>query len=598
MPLDKYQRALVRTKDSCIVLAAAGSGKSKLVKKLGAKAKMLKAGTIHSISFKIYMRIAASLGLAHRFPKVVSEGQQYGILAKRVRELKLACTDINGLISRIDGWRNSLTYPKELMINNSELVESINMPDDTIASSIYMYDWYDKYLKRKGLIDFGAMLMWTVRLLDKHPEIAKREANRVEFLGIDEAQDVNAAQYAFVQHLVGKSTQVITIGDFRQRIFSFRGASYWAAKNFISDNGLVKYDLFNNYRSAKPIVEVANKLISKDADSHKDTIAAKKIKGGFELVTSYDEIHETLNVFNKIDKYIEQGGNYKDIAIIYRVNAQSRPFVDHCILNDIPYKVFEKNSFYDRPEVKDIMTYFKLAFNPENITKKEFERLANKPTRYISKHAIDTCSKYAKAYRKKIYYAIANAGSITGMDNNQRSFVYNFYKDLCTLASSTDGTSENLLGKILHEIGYKKHMSNARDKSNSNFMQDNINALLSMSRAYSKPDQLLNHYMSIRKREKKSDKLKDAITMLTVHAAKGLEYKFGVVVGMSEKIMPHRLSETAEEIQEERRVAYVAITRAEKKLLMSTINGKYNLNHVVPSRFLSEMGLSNNNQCE
>ncbi len=628
MELDKYQEFSVNHQDSLVTSAYGGAGKTlciinkvinlindgvppskivvctftkkvtdelkkRIAESVGIEdAKRIRIGTLHSLCYEIYRRNMKSMDEYFQTPQVIKDGFKYIQVSIIINRLKLkSLTSPIPFLEQLDKWRNEGLSADDVYKTNKYICDTADVTYNKLAASVTCYKEYERFLKSNNMIDFGAMLTWTYKLL-KDESILKREARKVEYLLIDEGQDLNSMQYKLLTMLSSTHKKQFLYLDQNQAIYSFMGARHSTFKNFINDNAIASYNMPNNYRSKKGIVELGNKLIKKanpDCDIQ-TAIPIKQEYGNIKVINNPDEYFEAHELFEFIIEKLNNGYQYKDITILYRVNAQSRALVDKALENDIPYRIAAKDSFYSRKEVTDIVRYMYLLLDPNRLTAKGFKTICNRPNRYIATASINKIDEYAINNNITFYSALDSLYDID-INPNQLSNISKFVDDMEHYQAYCEGkTSTYMLDTILTDIGYKDYIKSSSKDSMESITEDTINSLFAFTEKYKNPIKLLNFFKSVGKNNEKEEE--NSILFSSIHGFKGLESPIICIAGVSETILPHRKSlEVIDDINEERRVMYVAVTRAIDELLISTIDGKYGRFKVKPSRFLQEMEL-------
>ena len=508
------------------------------------------------------------------------------------------------VLNRVSTAKNNLVTPGAYLQNPQfkEIDQAARTPR---MGEIYME--YSRRCKNAGVMDFDDLLLITNILFRNHPEILQKYQDIFHYILVDEYQDTNFSQYVIVKRLAEKHHNISVVGDDAQSIYSFRGARIENILNFKNDYPDYKvYKLEQNYRSTQLIVNAANSLISKNKHQLQKNVFSNNESGDkIKVINAINEQEEGYLVANEIfDRRMRDYDNYSDFSILYRTNAQSRVFEEVLRKKNIPYKIFGGLSFYARKEIKDILAYCRLTINPGD--NEAFKRIINYPVRGIGSTTLGKLEESAAAQGfsiweiatdpEKMHQAGLNAGTIkkiaefTGLIN---SFV------------ETAGTSEAyaMANRIASESGILKELYH--DKSPENVSRyENTQELLNAVQEFSlnaieegRPDTLAEFMQDIAlltDQDTDKDEDKDRVTLMTVHSSKGLEFKNVFIVGLEENLFPSGFSGTLTlaELEEERRLFYVALTRAKNQAWLSFAQQRFRWGKAEfcnPSRFIGEI---------
>jgi DNA helicase-2/ATP-dependent DNA helicase PcrA len=460
------------------------------------------------------------------------------------------------------------------------------------------YMAYENYLRKNNYVDFDDMLFLTYRELkkDKNAKYLNILRDTIRHIMIDEAQDLNYLQYKLIELISGDNKNIMLILDDFQAIYGWRGSSINLLFDFMEQRKPQIINITRNYRCPPSVVESSNKLIKfnkKQID--KALVAEKSSDHQPVIIISEDPENEADNVINHIENVLMDGYEFSDICILYRTNAQSRALVDRFIMNEIPHTVKSEFSFYDRSDVRDIVAYLRIIVDPENAEPQDFMRIINKPLRYLPNTLISAIERleddlnavnFLSAFKK---YDQANIR----LNWNQRKELDSLIKKIADL--QVDYTYQNLstpdlIIKIVQIFEYEKTLNEKKPLEGDEDGKLNIEAIISGAKMFPDPLKFLGFVDSqSSKKKKKVDK--NSISLMTIHASKGMEFPVVIVIGFCSKIMPYYRSTSPEEVEEERRLAYVAVTRTQERLYLSTIYGKFGRMNVVPSNYVAEMGL-------
>ncbi|CDE38577.1 aTP-dependent DNA helicase PcrA [Mycoplasma sp. CAG:472] len=610
--LNNEQKKAATFKDGpCLVIAGAGSGKTKVLTtrianliENGVKPYNILAitftnkaagemrervnniinahdafiGTFHSFGLKIIRENSALFNLTSAFTLIDTEDQT-SIIKKIMKDINITDKMISPAFIK-----SKISFIKNNMLSDSEIANFLISENEKIAVKIY-YE-YEKILKRNNTLDFDDLLKKPVELFNSNKEVLEKYQDKFKYILIDEYQDTNEVQYKLVKLLSKKYLNLFVVGDPSQSIYAFRGANYQNILNFEKDfKGCTVIKLPQNYRSTQTILDAANEVIShnkqrKDLDLFSDLGQGVKIK----YIRTFNDSMENKRVVDEIQKLYEEGYNRKDMAIFYRTNAQSRSIEDALVKANIPYKVFGSFYFYKRKEIKDLLAYLKLIANPSDDV--SLERVINEPKRKIGDKTIENLREKARSLNISMFEAI---------DSGKELEFKNLILNLIEISKDTSITG--LIDKTLELSKMKETYEN--DKSlESDIRLENLMEFRSVSETYENETGNVNLSDFLMEVSLVSDAAEysldsDAVTLMTVHSAKGLEFKVVFIIGLEENIMPiSKALYDDEELEEERRLMYVAITRAKEKLYLLNAGRRMlygNMQMNPPSRFISEI---------
>ncbi len=568
--------------------------------------------TFHSTCLRILRQDGPAMELDRNFI-IYDEYDQLQVIKECVAELRLNEKDVNPKAVReeIQRSKDYLVSPEQYLAKAMELFE------DSVGK---VYKLYEIKMKRLKACDFGDLIMKTVMLFDKHPEVLKAWQDRFQHILIDEYQDTNHAQYRFVKLLASARRQITVVGDPDQSIYGWRGADIKNILNFEADypeSGAIRME--QNYRSTAVILDAANHLIKNNAMRKPKALWTEQ-KGGakIELFNAEDEIAEAKYVVGNILKNKAQGRSFADQVIFYRVHAQSRVMEEELMRGNIPYKIVGGTRFYDRKEIKDIIAYLRIVAYPHDEV--SLKRVINVPPRGIGKKAMETLE--AEALGKTWEEALQDLSNIQGLTPKVQKSLGSFYAWLAKLRKKQgEMTIHEILERILEDTGYVTALEAERTPEAQarlenieefysviedfveRFVEDQNNEIFSPAAKPSleneieeKRSQLASFLDSIELVTDLDawDQGTNVLTLMTLHTAKGLEFPIVYMVGLEEGIFPHVNSFVgpSDEIEEERRLCYVGITRTREKLHLSyaTERRMYGAtHHNLPSRFLNEI---------
>lgn len=568
-------------------------------------------GTFHSIFARILRIEAQHLGFTPDFTIYDTDDSKQLINSiLKERELDTKAYPAKYILHRISMAKSAL-YTAEDYCNNFEIQQQDIRANKPLIGEIFKS--YNTRLQRANAMDFDDILFYTNVLLRDFPEILYKYQQRFEYILVDEYQDTNYAQYLIIRRIAAMRENICVVGDDAQSIYGFRGANIQNILNFKTDYPEQKLiRLEQNYRSTKTIVNAANSVIDHNKDQIKKKVWSDNEEG--DLITvlrATSDGEEGTLVANSIFGYkMSQQLNNKDFAILYRTNSQSRSLEEALRKQNIPYKIYGGLSFYDRKEVKDLLAYFRVVINPHD--EQALLRIINYPARGIGKTTIERLMVVADERNKGIWDVIANENEPLPQDFNSGTAnkLRNFATMIKSFQTLLDKQNAIELAKhICNTVGIIKDLKED-DTPEGAARVDNIEELLNAIMEFSdkqvdevtgeQNEVTLNKFMEdvalLSDQDKKDDENADYVTLMTIHSAKGLEFPYVYIVGLEENLFPGIQSlSTREELEEERRLFYVALTRAEKKLVLSYAESRYrwgNMTLSEPSRFIEEIDQS------
>ena len=470
------------------------------------------------------------------------------------------------------------------------------------------YAAYQERCDRAGLVDFAELLLRAHELLRDNPALLMHYRARFGHLLVDEFQDTNAIQYAFVRVLAGDSGQVFVVGDDDQAIYGWRGAKVENVQAFLRDfPGAQTIRLEQNYRSSGNILAAANAVIEHNPDRIGKQLWTEAGEGDpIDLYAAYNEMDEARYVVGRARQWVRDGGSYSDVAVLYRSNVQSRAMEEALLADQVPYRVYGGMRFFERAEIKDALAYLRLMTNRSDDA--AFERAVNTPTRGIGERTLDEVRRLARELRISLWDAAELAAQGSNLAARARNALTGFQQLITALAGESESmTLAERIDHVLARSALHEHWAKeGRNGLDSESRTENLNELVSVASRFARREDDLEEmgesmselvaflsYASLEAGEGQAQADEDGVQLMTLHAAKGLEFPLVLLVGMEDGLFPSARSiDESGRLEEERRLAYVGITRARQKLVLTyaesrRIHGQENYN--VPSRFLREI---------
>lgn len=552
--------------------------------------------TFHSMCVRILRREADHIGYNRNFT-IVDPGEQRTLMKRILKSLNLDPKKWNerAILGTISNAKNDLI----------DEVAYANMAGDMYTEIVAKcYTAYQKELRQSEAMDFDDLIMLTLRLFDKNPDVLTYYQQRYQYIHVDEYQDTNHAQYQLVKLLASRFKNICVVGDADQSIYGWRGADMQNILDFEKDYPEAKVVLLEeNYRSTKTILQAANEVIRNNRNRRPKNLWTQN-EDGEEIVyyRANDEQDEALFVARTIDQLSREGYSHKDFAVLYRTNAQSRTVEEALLKSNIPYTMVGGTKFYSRKEIRDVISYLNLIANPsDNIS---YERVVNEPKRGVGPGTVEKIRDFASSQEISLLDASANI-MLSPVKGKAAQAVYEFANLILDLRDRLDDYSvTELVELVLKKTGYSAALA-AQATLESQARIENIEEFLSVTKNFDEnPDnpadesgldklsRFLNDLALIADTDD-GDQESSEVTLMTLHAAKGLEFPVVFLVGMEENVFPlSRASEDEDELEEERRLAYVGITRAEKILYLTNANSRLlygRTNYNQPTRFLREI---------
>ena len=541
-------------------------------------------GTFHSICVRILRMDGAHIGLDKRF-LIYDTDDQISLMKQIMKARGLTDKDIKprAVLSVISNAKNEMRSAEDFSM-------SARGPREQKIAELFFV--YEKALKEAVALDFDDLLTKTVELLQNSPEIRQKWQRQFEYILIDEYQDTNAVQYALIKLLVNERRNLCVVGDDAQSIYSFRGADYTNILNFERDfPGTTVVKLEQNYRSTGAILGLANSLIQHNIHrTDKNLWTANGDGIDPKLWQLYSESEEALAIANEIQAQIANGRQYGDAAVLYRTNAQSYAIERALRQSYIPYKIVGGLRFLDRAVVKDVLAYLRLLYQPSD--RVSFLRIVNVPKRGIGTVSVAKFLDWNDAVRRDIVSGLLAVEEADNLTARAKRPLLELGKILEELQQEIDGSPAELIEKIIKRTGYGDFINDGTPQAEERM--ENIGVLLAEAKAYVDVPAFLEEMALMSSADTAAEQ---QVTLMTLHAAKGLEFPVVFLVGLEEGILPHARvfdSGKADDIEEERRLCYVGVTRAREELFVSCASSRTQFGQIgynMPSRFLDEMGL-------
>ena len=612
---DRQKEAVVNTDGPMLILAGAGSGKTKVLttkvaylieeknidpnnilaitftnkaakemkerifKLEGNSAFYIQISTFHSFGLKILKENCELLGYEKNFT-ILDSDDSLSIIKKIMKELNIDANKYNP-----KAIKNVISNNKNEIIDPEKYSLYVNTDFDEIALEVYRK--YEKSLKINNAVDFDDLLILPLKLFNNNPGVLQKYQEKYQYVFIDEYQDTNEPQYILSKMISAKYKNITVVGDADQAIFTWRGANYKNILNFEKDYKDAKVVLLEeNYRSTKTILNAANNVIKNNKVRKEKNLWTQNEEGSkITYYKAFDEKDESNYVVNEIKKLMEKGVNPKDICVLYRANAQSRTVEEAFLTSNISYNIVGSYAFYNRKEIKDLIAYLKLIYNNKDDV--SLLRVINYPKRGIGNKAIENLAIKSNVLDKSLYEVIDS-----GKELEFKNMIEEIKKEESHL------TLTELIDMVLDKSGMKKSLEDEKSIE-AEIRLENLEEFKSIAKAMEinegivSLEELLDKLALVSDVSEQKNDNEDKVTLMTMHAVKGLEYDYVFIVGVEEGLFPHSNSlESNDELEEERRLCYVAITRAKKKLYLINarsriLYGKVSSN--VPSRFINEI---------
>ena len=609
---DKQKEAVMHVDGPCLVLAGAGSGKTKVLTErivnlinngvspynilaitftnkaaremrervynsIEEEANKIFIGTFHSLGLKIVRENASVIGYSNNV--TILDRDDVNTLIKRfMKELNLDTEHYP-----VKSILNKISFAKNEGLSPDEFDKFAKAPLDMATCKVYKM--YESALKRSNSVDFDDLLILPLRIFKKDKSVLEKYQEHFKYILVDEYQDTNMVQYDMCKLLASKYRNLFVVGDMDQSIYSFRFANYMNVINFEKDNKDAKVIVLDeNYRSTNNILNAANDVIKNNKERKEKNLWSSKGNGDkIKYIRCDNELEEASTVVRLTKELLNKGEKPSEIAVLYRTNGQSRVFEEAFLKENIPFKIVGSYFFYNRKEIKDLISYMHLIYN--NNDDASLERVINVPRRGIGSKTIERLRSEASISDKSMF-EVVSSGKELGFKN--------LIIDLTNESKNTDLVG--LVDVILDKTGIRKELEEKNDLE-SEIRLENLNEFKSIALAFQEKgifslEEFLEN-ISLVSDKNEYKEVDDGINLMTLHSAKGLEFNDVFLVGMEEGIFPHNRSfESESELEEERRLCYVGITRAKEHLwLMNakkrTLFGQVSMNF--PSRFIKEI---------
>ena len=572
---------------------AAREMKDRVARLVGPEADQIWVSTFHSMCVRILRRDIDRIGYNRNF-SILDSGDQLTVIknvlkAKNIDPKKF---EPRAMLGAISSAKNSLIKPEQYK------EEAGNFYEEQIAT---VYEAYQNTLVKNQSLDFDDLIMQTIFLFKRVPEVLEYYQRRFQYVHVDEYQDTNHAQYSLVKQLAERYQNLCVVGDSDQSIYGWRGADIQNILSFEKDYPTARVVILEqNYRSTQSILQAANEVIENNTGRKPKKLWTDNTSGSkLYYYKAQTEQYEGLYVADKVETYVQSKDyNYRDIAILYRTNAQSRSIEETFVKANIPYQIVGGTKFYDRKEIKDMLGYLRLISNPDDDL--SFARVVNEPKRGVGKTSVEKLQAYATDHGISLYTAVQEV-DFAGVSGKAAKELAAFGAMIKNWTQQQEFlTATDMVEEVLKRTGYEEMLKNERSIESDSRLE-NLKEFKTVTQHFEEnsEDKTLLAFLTDLALIADIDRVDDdpfadnKVTLMTLHAAKGLEFPVVFLVGLEESVFPHSRSLMDEEgMEEERRLAYVGITRAEQVLHLShakmrTLYGKTNFNPA--SRFINEI---------
>ncbi|KAA9024345.1 DNA helicase PcrA [Niallia endozanthoxylica] len=572
---------------------AAREMKDRIYNLMGGTADEVWISTFHSMCVRILRRDIDRIGFNRNFT-ILDSGDQLSVIKQILKDRNLDPKkhDPRAILGAISSAKNEL-------IDTKAFAKNVGEYNEQIVSDVYTE--YQKRLSKNQALDFDDLIMMTINLFKRVPEVLEFYQRKFQYIHVDEYQDTNKSQYLLVKLLASRFQNLCVVGDSDQSIYRWRGADITNILSFEKDYPSARVILLEqNYRSTKSILEAANKVISNNANRKVKNLWTDNPEGNkIHYYRADSEQGEAQFVVGKMKEIVQkENRKWSDIAILYRTNAQSRVMEEALLKSNIEYSIVGGTKFYDRKEIKDILAYLRLIANPDDDI--SLQRIINVPKRGIGSSSFDKMANFAGSYDISIHQALDSV-ELMGLSPKITKAAAQFRDLINNLTNMQEYLSvTDLVEEVLEKIGYRE-MLEAEKSIEAQSRLENIDEFLSVTKNFedTNDDKSLVGFLTDLALVADIDKLDDdgeqteSVILMTLHSAKGLEFPIVFLIGLEEGVFPHSRSLMEEaEMEEERRLMYVGVTRAEEQLFltnakMRTLFGRTNMN--LPSRFIKEI---------
>ena len=570
---------------------AAREMKDRIERLLGDTAKDMWIGTFHSVCVRILRSCIDLLGYSRDFV-IYDTADTKTVMKECLRELDIdeKSFPVRNVLSIISNAKNDLM--------DAATFENVYKSDYRMSIIAKIYYRYQTKLRKNNAVDFDDIILNTVKILSENPDVLSKYQDKFRYILVDEYQDTNNSQYLLINLLAQANRNLCVVGDDDQSIYKFRGANIGNILNFEDDySDVQKITLDQNYRSTQNILDAANSVISNNKGRMGKSLWTSNGDGNKVFVyTGTNEYDEARYIARQIKKHFDEQGSFSDCAILYRTNAQSRVIEEMLMRESVPYKVLSGLRFYDRKEIKDIIAYLRVVYNPNDDV--SLARIINEPKRKIGNATLEKARNIAREKETSLYDVISHADDYPEFKTAIKKLL-SFSEIIQSLIKLKDTvTIEDLTGRILNDTGYMPALI-MEDTTESKTRIENLGEFISVITEFEKNEETGNtlgeflENISLVSDIDGYDENEDSAVLMTIHSAKGLEFPIVFLSGLEEGLFPGmRSMESDDDIEEERRLCYVAITRAKEQLYITktisrTIHGK--TMPTTASRFFKEI---------
>ncbi len=566
---------------------AAAEMKDRVALLVGPDSRKMWVSTFHAFCARVLRIHAEKLGYRREFT-IYDSGDQVRLVRRCITELGKDPKRFNPR-----AFHAQISTAKNLLLDASDY---LRQTEGYMAENVAeVYDLYQKRLYENNAMDFDDLIMQTVALLEVFPEVRERYQRRFKYIHVDEYQDTNHAQYRLVNILAAAHRNLCVVGDDDQSVYSFRGADIRNILDFERDYPEAKVvRLEQNYRSTQTILDAANAVVANNASRKAKELWTAGDEGErIRVFTAADDYAEARFVVSEILRLVESGASLRDMAVFYRTNAQSRTLEDVLVREGVPYQIVGGVRFYERAEIKDAMAYLSVISNQNDSV--SLERIVNVPKRGLGATSVARLQEYASRNGISLYDTLSEAdeAGLTGKARKACSEVRELFEGWRVAAREVPPSE--IIEAVLDESGYRAELQ-AENTVEAESRLENLQELVNAAAEYERVEleATLDGFLQEQALFSEADRLtgEGRVTLMTLHNAKGLEYEHVFVVGMEEGTFPHARSMDEQNLEEERRLAYVGITRAKKTLTLSyaRVRSTYGeREYQMPSRFLSEI---------